>query len=161
MYKRTFVCLMVMAVVAGLRVEGVYAQGSPKVMDAVNQLKQETSALGAARAEGGVLYFGSTKINDDFTIVDKIKTSKGCTATLFVKQGDNFTRISTNVMAEGKRAVGTCLDVRGGAYKAIAKGQAFYGVVDVVGTKMDTAYEPIKDGQGNVIGIYYVGFPVQ
>jgi len=35
------------------------------------------------------LFFGSSKINGDFTVVDSIKAKKGATATVFVKKGAN------------------------------------------------------------------------
>lgn len=58
------------------------------------------------RREGGGLYAGSYRINDDFEIPDRLKELCGGTATIFM--GD--TRVSTNIVdAEGKRAVGTRL----------------------------------------------------
>jgi len=157
------VCSMVTAAfVVGVGVAGALAQTEPSanVKGAITLLKDKTAKLGAAKAEGGALYFGSTKMNDNFTVVDEIKTEKGCTATLFLKDGDNFLRVTTNVMVDGGgRAVGTNLNVRGKAYAALAKGESFYGIVDVVGKNYDTGYEPIKDASGAIIGAYYVGFP--
>ena len=82
------------------------AQADPKIAKAMTILKAETAKLGAPKAEGTDqtadkttpgLYFGSTKVNNDFMIVDKIKAEAGGTATLFVKSGDDYVRVSTNV----------------------------------------------------------------
>jgi len=83
----------------------------------------------------------------------------GGTATLFVKSGDDYARISTNVPGSVQgRALGTILDAKGKAIVNINKGEAFYGDVDILGKPYVTGYDPIKDASGNVIGIWYVGY---
>lgn len=136
----------------------VSAADNPKVLEAMASLKAETAKLGAPKLDGENLFFGTTKINDDFTIVDAVNTKHGSTATLFAKKGNNFVRVSTNVMKEGKRAVGSNLDVAGPAYMAISQNKPFYGLVDILGKTYDTGYEPIKSESGDTIGVYYVGF---
>jgi hypothetical protein len=104
------------------------------------------------------MYFGARKINNNYDVVDEIKKSTGASATVFVKEGDEFIRVSTNVLtAEGKRGVGTPL-ARAKAYEAVSKGDAFCGQVDVLGTPFDACYHPIKDAGGKVIGLTYVGY---
>ena len=134
---------------------------NPKVKESLDALKAETAKLGVSKAEAGILYFGSTKINDDFTIVDAIKTRFGGTATLFVKKDNGFVRVSTNVIKNGNRAVGTQLDPAGPAIAAIREGKAYYGIVDILGKLFDTGYEPIKDVSGTVVGIYYTGYLIE
>jgi len=145
------------------------AQADPKVTKAMALLKAETAKLGAPKLEGTDktadkttpgLYFGTTKVNNNFAIVDKVKAEAGGTATLFVKAGDEFVRVSTNVPGKvDGRALGTILDPKGKAITAVNAGKAFYGEVDILGTMYVTGYEPIKDGAGKVIGIWYVGYP--
>src|SRR5262245_35676380 len=144
------------------------AQADPKVAKALAILKAETAKLGAPKVEGTDqtadkttpgLYFGSTKVNNDFTIVDKVKAEAGGTATLFVKSGDDYVRVSTNVPGSVHgRAIGTILDPKGKAIANINKGEAFYGEVDILGKPYVTGYDPIKDASGKVIGIWYVGY---
>jgi hypothetical protein len=125
------------------------AQADPKVAKAMELLKAKTAKLGAPKIEG-----------KDFTVVDEVVVEAGGTATLFVKAGDDYVRVSTNVpKPDGSgRAIGTVLDPTGKAIVAIRQGQAFYGEVPILGTPYVTGYEPIKDGSGNVTGIYYVGY---
>ena len=162
-FQRSLACFTVMtAFVLGVCTAGSFAQTEPsaQVKAAIALLREKAAKLGTPKAENGTLYFGSTKINDNFTVVDEVKTEKGCTATFFLKDGDNFVRVSTNVMVDDvTRAVGTNLNVRGKAFEALLKGESFYGVVHVVGKNYDTGYEPIKDAGGAIIGAYYVGFP--
>jgi hypothetical protein len=104
------------------------------------------------------LYFGPRKINNNYDVVDEIKKTAGATATVFVKNGDEFTRVSTNVLTpEGKRGVGTNL-ARAKAYEAVNKGELFCAEVDVLGTMFDACYNAIKDKSGKVIGATYIGF---
>lgn len=127
---------------------------------AMTALKAQATRLGAPSISGTVLSFGTTKINDDFTIVDGVAREFGCTATLFAAQGSAFVRISTNVIKDGKRAVGTELDPNGPVIGFVREGKSFTGVVDILGEKYDTIYEPILDATGAVLGAYYVGFKV-
>lgn len=93
-------------------------------------------------------------INNDFTLVDRIKTVAGVdTVTIFL--GDQ--RVSTNVLTEqGKRAIGTRLSAEVGEV-VLYKGESFIGQAFVVNQDYITRYDPIYDHQGNIIGILYVG----
>jgi hypothetical protein len=121
-------------------------------------------AIGGALAIGGKdapgLYFGSTLVNNSFEIVDAIGTEdgRGMTATLFVKDGDEYMRVSTSVpKPDGSgRAIGTVL--AGPALASIKAGQPHYGEVLILGTPYVTGYEPIKDASGTILGVYYVGY---
>lgn len=106
------------------------------------------------------LVLGTHAQANQFDLVDGVVKLMGGTATLFVRQGDDFVRISTNVKRDGERAVGTLLDPKGKAIAAIRKGEAFYGVVDILGNPFMTGYEPIRDANGGVIGIWYVGYKI-
>lgn len=134
---------------------------TPKIKSAMADMKEAAAKRGAAKVDGSSLFFGAAKINDNFEIVDSLKSKFGCTATFFVKKGDGFVRISTNVMKDGKRAIGTPLDPIGPAITAIRQGKAYYGIVDILGKLYDTGYEPIKSAKGETIGVYYIGFPVE
>ena len=130
-------------------------------------LDTRLAKIGEAKTEGmdkagevavPALFFGARKINNNYDVVDEIKKSSGATATVFVKNGDEFTRVSTNVLTgEGKRGVGTNL-ARAKAYEALNKGEQYCGQVDVLGTAFDACYNPIKDKGGKVIGATYIGF---
>ncbi|RCK74240.1 MAG: integral membrane sensor signal transduction histidine kinase [Anaerolineae bacterium] len=93
-------------------------------------------------------------INNDFTLVDRIKTVAGVdTVTIFL--GDQ--RVSTNVLTEqGKRAIGTRLSAEVGEV-VLYKGESFVGPAFVVNQNYITRYDPIYDHQGNIVGILYVG----
>lgn len=147
------------------------AQPDPRVAKSMETLKAMTAKLGAPKVEGNDpvggknapgLYFGTTKVNNNFDIVDAVgrEDGNGMTGTLFVKSGDEFIRVSTNIKNDdGSRATGTTLDPKTAAGMAIAQGKAYYGPAPILGKSYITGYEPMKDGSGNIIGAYYVGYP--
>jgi two-component system NtrC family sensor kinase len=110
----------------------------------------------------GVLY-GGVLLNRNYEVVDRIKdivykseTYQGKeigTATIF--QWD--LRISTNVKnSKGLRAIGT--RVSEDVYrKVLENGEPFIGRAYVVNANYITAYEPIRDVNGTILGILYVG----
>jgi len=110
---------------------------------------------GPWRVEGDKLYKGDTLMNNNFEIVDLIgRLTHGNTATIFL--GD--TRIATNVMVDGRRAVGT--KVSEIVKKTVLEGGEIYlGQANVVGHTYQTAYMPLKDADGNIVGMWYVGAP--
>ena len=165
---------LVMGLIAAGLVAGIslkpgasYAQDA-KVKTAMELLKAKAAKLGAARVEGAeavagkdapAIYFGTTKINNNTDLVDEVVKEAGGTATIFVKSGSEYVRVSTNVKKpDGTRAIGTILDPAGKAIVSINKGEAFYGDVDILGKPYTTGYDPIRDASNNVIGIYYVGY---
>lgn len=147
------------------------AEDDSRVAASMESLKAMTAKHGTAKIEGKeavggkdapTLYFGPTKINNNFEIVDAVskEDGKGMTATLFVLGGDEYIRVSTSVpKPDGSgRAIGTILDPSGKAIAEIKQGRPFYGEVTILGTPYITGYEPMKDASGKVIGIYYVGY---
>jgi hypothetical protein len=103
------------------------------------------------------LFFGERKINNNYDVVDAVRKTHGATATVFVRQGDEFVRVSTNVLTlEGKRGIGTLL-ARNPAFEALSAGKQFCGPIDVLGAAFDACYNPIRDGGGKVIGASYIG----
>lgn len=139
-----------------------------KVRTAMQLLESEANKLGAPKIDGmdavagkdaPAIYFGSTKINNNNSLVDDVVKQAGGTATIFVKSGDEFIRVATNVKKDdGSRAIGTILDPKGKVIASIRKDEPFYGDVDILGKPYVTGYEPIRDSSKSVIGIYYVGY---
>jgi len=157
--------------VSGIRPEGaVGAHDMQKVKAALALLKSECEILGPAKIEGTdtldgnavpALFFGATKMNNNFTFVDEVVKEVRGTATVFVKSGADYLRVATNVMKDdGSRAIGTILDPKGKVIEFINKNEAFYGEATILGKSYLTGYEPMHDGLNNVIGIYYFGYLV-
>lgn len=108
---------------------------------------------GPWHVQDGTLYKGQTQISHSTELVDHLADLTGDTVTLFL--GD--TRVATTVRsANGERAIGTKVsDIV--AQTVLKNGQIYLGEANVVGELYQTAYEPIRDINGDIIGIFYVG----
>ena len=127
---------------------------------AMAEIRARTEVHGEPSLRAGVLYFGATAIpKPDFEIVTALQTEHGCTATIFVAQGNGFIRVATNILRERKRAIGTELAPSGPVIGPLREGLAYRGEADILGVLHDTYYEPIRDSAGAVIGAFLVGFP--
>jgi methyl-accepting chemotaxis protein len=141
-----------------------------EVENAMRSLQQAGRTIGAPSLRGQTtlagkpvpnLYLGTASQAGNFGLVDKIKELDESTATLFAWDGENFTRVSTNVLKpDGSRAVGTVLDPAGKAFAALRAGNSFEGVVDILGEPYITKYAPMTDAQGKMVGAWYVGYPL-
>ena len=134
-------------------------------------LESEAARYGVASIRGNAaiagqsvpnLTFGTRSAVADYGVVDGIKSRMGGTATFFVRSGDDYVRVATNVIkADGSRAIGTVLDPKGPAFAAISRGESFTGVVDILGVPYFTSYAPIRSADNQVIGVYYTGYKIE
>lgn len=138
-----------------------------RVKSSMALLKQRGEALGTPRlgeavfvkdTQANQLFLGDTPQANAFSLVDGLTDIMGGTATLFSKTGSDFIRVSTNVIKNEQRAIGTKLAPTGKAIQKILKQQAYYGAVDILGSPYLTGYEPMYDATGSVVGIWYVGY---
>lgn len=137
------------------------SEHSAIIKDALSIMKENAAKMGQPSVFNDSLFFGTSNLNNNFKIVDELQAQFDCTATFFIKQGQEFIRISTDVMQDGHRALGTKLDPNGPVIGLIKEGKPFYGTVDILGSQYETGYEPIKNIEGEVIGIYYIGFQIK
>ncbi|MEO8626631.1 MAG: Cache 3/Cache 2 fusion domain-containing protein [Betaproteobacteria bacterium] len=108
-----------------------------------------------------VLRVGARRINMNFDAVDDFTAHTGATATVFVRSGRDFVRISTSLKTEnGARAVGTTLDHQHPGYQKLLDGKAYRGPAVLFGRPYMTSYEPLRDRDGQVIGVLYVGVDI-
>ena len=112
----------------------------------------------------------STSAGVTLPVVDEISDLVGATCTIFQRmnpEGDML-RVATNVLKmDGERAIGTYIPGKNPdgednpVVKTVLKGETFYGRAFVVNDWYLTAYEPIKDASGEVIGVLYVGVALE
>jgi methyl-accepting chemotaxis protein len=96
----------------------------------------------------------------DHRIVDRATSYVGGNATLFVYDdaANQFFRRTTNVKKEnGDRAVGTQLAADHPGQAILRRGEAYKGPAVLFGRRFYTAYQPVFDPAGKVVGVIYVG----
>lgn len=100
-------------------------------------------------------------IEGNYTMVDAIKDDLNVVSTIFVREGNDFRRISTNILnKDGLRAVGTFLGTDSAAYQKVMQGETYVGKANILGLPYLTGYQAIIDKQKNVIGIRFIGIPI-
>ncbi|AGE28083.1 methyl-accepting chemotaxis protein [Pseudomonas poae RE*1-1-14] len=105
------------------------------------------------------LLLGSDVLNNNFTEVDEFKQMSGGVATVFVRSGDDFIRVSTSLTKQdGSRAIGTVLDRQGPAYQRVLNGQVYIGRAVLFDRSYMTQYSPVRDSSGKVIAVLFIGF---
>ncbi|WIV99645.1 methyl-accepting chemotaxis protein [Kinneretia aquatilis] len=124
-----------------------------------NTFASEFQGSFSLSADGRDLQFEQTRLAGNFEAVDRFSRNSGGAATIFMRQGDDFLRISTSLKKEnGERAVGTLLGSSHPAYAALMQGQPYVGRAVLFGRPFMNHYQPVKDAAGRVVGILFVGF---
>ncbi|MGY4491729.1 methyl-accepting chemotaxis protein [Pseudomonas sp. TE3610] len=105
------------------------------------------------------LLLNGKPLNNDFREVDDFRQMTAGVATVFVRKGDDFVRISTSLTKQdGSRAIGTLLDHQHPAYSRLLAGQNYVGRAVLFDRSYMTQYTPVSDRNGQVIAVLFVGF---
>jgi methyl-accepting chemotaxis protein len=136
---------------------------------ATNQVTQKVTPVSLPRALVGGAWLGQNRDPGVRTpVVDDIRDMVGGTITIFQRMNaaGELLRVATNVPNKaGNRAIGTYIPAVGADGKpnpvaaAIKAGKPYRGVAQVVDTWYVTAYDPLKDATGAVVGAIYYGVP--
>jgi methyl-accepting chemotaxis protein len=136
---------------------------------AKNQFNNEGQALQLPKMRLGEHWLGQiSDAKEAVPLVDPVQQMLDVTCTVFQRINDrgDMLRVATNVISkEGKRAIGTFIPSANPDGKsnpvvsAVLKGETFRGRAFVVNAWYITAYVPIHDAKGSVIGMLYVGIP--
>src|SRR2546421_12790100 len=156
--KKSMLALLLLAFAADFLIQfpaRVFAGPAEDVEAAMQLLKSKAATLGAPSVNGEeavagkilpVLHFGAIKMNNNFVLVDEVQKEVGGTATIFVKSGDEFVRVATNVKKDdGTRATGTILDPNGKAIEAIKKNEAYYSEANIHRKPYITGYVRVHE----------------
>lgn len=134
---------------------------------AVNQYTKEATEISLPQMVVGETALVKNAEAGEFTpVVDEVKDLVGGTCTIFQRmnpEGDML-RVATNVMKkDGQRAIGTYIPAinpdgnPNPVVSTVLTGETFRGRAFVVDDWYITAYEPILDAGGEVVGVLYVG----
>ncbi len=138
---------------------------------ATNQFSLAVSPVDLPRIKIGNSWLG--QVSDPkipVPVVDKVKDTLAVTCTIFQRMNaaGDMLRVATNVLNnDGARAIGTFIPATNPDGKAnpvtaaIMKGVSFTGRAYVVNNWYISSYEPLQDAAGRIIGMLYVGIPVE
>ena len=121
---------------------------------ALSEYNLDQTLPGDWHLDNGELYKGDAKIADQTALIDKLGELSHAAITIFA--GD--IRINTSIKSDGEHLIGTTAD------PAVTKivleqGNSYNGDAEVVGQPYLTQYQPIKNEQGETIGMLFAGVP--
>ncbi|BAL86536.1 putative methyl-accepting chemotaxis protein [Actinoplanes missouriensis 431] len=148
---------------------GVTLSSRTTTWTATNQVNQEKSTVTLPRVTVDGRWLGqNTDPGRTTPFVDDVEELVGGAVTMFQRMNTagDLLRVATTVKGTtGKRAIGTYIPATGAdgnpnaVAAAIKAGKSYRGVAQVVDTWYITAYDPIKDASGDVVGALFVGVP--
>jgi len=100
----------------------------------------------------GVIIMGMD-LSKDHHFVEEMKSILGVDITIFI--GD--TRMTTTLVKDGKRAVGTKMDNPKVLETVLRRGEQFIAPNIILGKEYMTGYSPLKDSAGAIVGMLFVG----
>lgn len=125
------------------------------------QFSKSDQSVSIMGVNSPILMHEQEHINASKSKVDRFANLTGGTATVFVRDGDDFMRVSTSLKkADGSRALGTYLGKTHPGYQILLGGNEYEGYAKLFGKDYMTVYRPVKDTLGQVIGILYIGFEI-
>jgi len=144
-----------------------FDESSTAKWKAINQYTKKENQIELPRMLVGDQWLEqNSSIRETTPLVDEIMRLTGATCTIFQRMNEDgdMLRVATNVeKLDGTRAIGTYIprtNPDGNAnpvVDTVLRGETFYGRAYVVNAWYITAYEPILNDGGDVVGILYVG----
>ncbi len=112
---------------------------------------------GAWESKPDGLYKGAKKFDGDDKLLDELGQLSGNNVTMF----NQDTRVATTFKdAAGKRPVGTKASEAIIA-TVLRNGNSFSGYAEVLGNRYLSAYKPLKNASGQVVGMLFMGIPTK
>jgi methyl-accepting chemotaxis protein len=112
----------------------------------------DTKYSGEWQLKDNKLYKGSQLISSNTAIVDEISKSANIQCTFFLKDE----RVATSILDNGNRVIGTKASEEV-VKKVLNGGQEFTGEATILNKKYMSIYLPVKNSDGDIIGMYFVG----
>ncbi len=137
---------------------------------AINQDTKESKEVQLSGITLGATAIGKNyEVKLETPFIDRVAKLTGGTCTIFqrISEDGDMLRVATNVVKEGKRAIGTYIPFKNAdgtpnkVIAAVLKGETYYGMAKVVDDYYITAYQPMKDKAGKVTGMLYVGLKME
>ena len=142
-----------------IEVAGYHTRG----MTLDNDKLIETEAIDQISRQGKTIKIPTMELNgipiyQNNKLIRLINEQLDTTVTIYQKIDSGFLRISTNIMTnEGKLATGTYIPNSSPVAQSLEQGRDYVGRAYVVNGWYITAYRPIKDQSGKIIGAIYTG----
>jgi methyl-accepting chemotaxis protein len=138
------------------KIKKLIAKFAEKYSGSFELNKNEIKHIGKSKTYS--LYYNNNNVTGDITFLDSYTNETNAPATIFVRDGEHYVRVSTTLEnADGERAVGSSIGSWHPAYQSLCDGEVYVGHARLFGQRYYTCYTPIIDKSGTVIGSWFVG----
>lgn len=118
----------------------------------------EEAYEGIILKNGSMIGTNGKNVENNTEFVDFLKSTFSTQATIFKREGGDFTRVATSILQDdGQRAVGTTLNENNIIYKKLTDGETYIGETKILGSPYIAIYSPILGQFGEVIGLLFLG----
>lgn len=101
-------------------------------------------------------------IIENSKVVDAFTNDTGAIATIFLPTQNDWIRVTTSLKnPQGERVIGSMLGRTHPGYQQLMRGEAYYAPVNLFGKRYFTYYRPVKDTQGKLNAIVFIGVSVE
>lgn len=104
-----------------------------------------------------ILYAGKQILSLDPTVIDNIKSSTGAIASIYLLNDNKLIRVSTTLIKDNKKAIGTYLSSDSPIYNKIINNEDYSGRVTFEGESYMSKFKPLLDKNKKVIGALGLG----
>ncbi|MBB6623703.1 Cache 3/Cache 2 fusion domain-containing protein [Clostridium gasigenes] len=104
-----------------------------------------------------ILYAGKQRLSLDPTVIDNIKSSTGAIASIYLLNDNKLIRVSTTLIKDNKKAIGTYLSSDSDIYNKIINNEDYSGRVTFEGESYMSKFKPLLDKNKKVIGALGLG----
>ncbi|MBU3134162.1 Cache 3/Cache 2 fusion domain-containing protein [Clostridium gasigenes] len=104
-----------------------------------------------------ILYAGKQRLSLDPTVIDNIKSSTGAIASIYLLNDNKLIRVSTTLIKDNKKAIGTSLSSDSDIYNKIINNEDYSGRVTFEGESYMSKFKPLLDKNKKVIGALGLG----
>ncbi|MBB6715784.1 Cache 3/Cache 2 fusion domain-containing protein [Clostridium gasigenes] len=104
-----------------------------------------------------ILYAGKQRLSLDPTVIDNIKSSTGAIASIYLLNDNKLIRVSTTLIKDNKKAIGTYLSSDSDIYNKIINNEDYSGRVTFEGESYMSKFKPLLDKNNKVIGALGLG----
>ncbi|WP_107949720.1 methyl-accepting chemotaxis protein [Lysinibacillus parviboronicapiens] len=158
----TFTCILLLtSLLAGINYYGakknLLESANTKLLSDIQLSYQFLDAKipGEWKIVNNQLYKGDVSMVENFEVADIVgELTNGNAVSIF----QNDTRISTNIVESGERALNTKVSDEV-ASVVLEQKKRFLGSANVLGSMHQAAYDPILDSNGEVIGVWATAVP--
>lgn len=104
-----------------------------------------------------ILYAGNEQLSLNTNLIDNIKDSTNTIASIFMLNDNKLIRVSTTLVQDNQRAVGTYFPSNSDIYNTIVNNKEYCGRMTFKGESYITKYKPLLDKNKKIIGALGVG----